>query len=118
MIIECCSKNLEKVIGNEHCYVKVFGKNLAKKLCQRLYEIQASDSLATLKTLPAPRLHSLTGNLKGYWAVDLIYPFRLVLSPVLPDDFDPARPDYSIISKVMLKGVCNYHDSKVEWLCR
>ncbi len=64
---------------------------MARKLQQRMMELSAADRLADMAKLPGPRLHELTGNLKGCFSVDLEQPYRLLFVPA--DDPVPRKAD-------------------------
>lgn len=53
----------------------------AKKLQQRLAELSAASNLEQISHLPPPRLHMLSGDRSGQFAVDLKQPERLVFIP-------------------------------------
>jgi len=70
------------------------GTDMAKRLRQRLIELQAANTLADMSYLPPARCHELTGNLKEHFSVDLTHPYRLLFVP--DHDPIPRRPDGGI----------------------
>ena len=45
---------------------------------QRLAELHAATSLSALSLLASVGLHKLTGNLRGFWSMDINGPWRLL----------------------------------------
>ena len=55
---------------------------MAEKIHMRIDEIRASDSVELMIQFKIGKCHSLTGERKGQYAVDLVQPFRLVFEQV------------------------------------
>jgi proteic killer suppression protein len=85
------SKSLQKVCSQEKEIRKKLGTACAKKLKQRMMELNAAEVLADISYLPPPRLHELTGREKGQFSVDLQHPYRLLF--IVADDPEPTKPD-------------------------
>jgi plasmid maintenance system killer protein len=62
--------------GNE-----AWGVHRARKIRQRLAELQAARNLAVLMTLPAVHCRALDGDRDGQFAVDALPPDILVFAP-------------------------------------
>ena len=45
---------------------------------QRLAELNAAGSISALSPLASVRLHKLTGNLRGFWSMNINGPWRLL----------------------------------------
>ena len=60
---------------------RALGANKAARLSQRLFELQAVESLQELSHLPPTRCHELTGKEAGQFSVDLEHPYRLLFVP-------------------------------------
>ena len=84
----------------------------AKKIRQRLDDIEASDNMVILKKVH-PRLHPLEGARKKRMqhALDLSHPYRLIIEP----DHDPVPIkedgglDYEQIKIIQVIEVEDYH---------
>ena len=74
--------------------VKELGAGMARKLQQRLAELNAADVLSDISHLPPPRCHELTGKRAGQFSVDLEHPYRLLFIPA--DDPIPYKEDGGI----------------------
>ncbi len=61
---------------------RAFGVKNAAKLGQRLFELQAAESLQEISYHPPARCHELTGKQAGEFSVDLEHPYRLLFVPV------------------------------------
>lgn len=85
------------------------GADCARKLRVRLAALEAANSLTDLV---AGRLHPLTGDRNGQFALDLAGGRRLVFAPA--NDPNPQRPDGSIdrsrVSIVSIEYIGDYHD--------
>lgn len=84
---------------------------MARKLRQRLAELEGLDVLADASMLPALRCHELTGNRKGQLAIDLVHPNRLIFRPghdPLPTKADGGL-DWSKVTDIVVIEVVDYH---------
>jgi toxin HigB-1 len=75
------SRKLEKACSVERESVRTWGAERSRVVRRRLAELAAAESLAVISTLPPARLHPLSGNHEGQFAVDVQHPFRLVFEP-------------------------------------
>ena len=105
------TKKLAKACSSAKKMNAEWGPQMAKKLQQRLAELQAADTLADISRVPPPRCHELTNNLAGTLSVDLVQPYRLLFVP--DHDPVPARPegglDWSAVTAVCITGVKDTH---------
>jgi len=110
MDIEFKTKKLAKACSSEAKMKKQWGGEMAKKLRQRLADLEAAATLEVMLKLPG-RCHELRDNLVGHLALDLKQPYRLIFCP----NHDP-RPvkedgglDWSRVTKVLITDVTDYH---------
>ena len=105
------SPKLQKECSVERESVRRWGAQNAKKIRQRLADLQAAETLADVSTLPPARCHQLRGNRAGQFAVDVHQPYRLILEPV--NDPVPMKEDGSInltkVTRVRILEVEDYH---------
>ncbi len=85
------NKALQKICSIEEVGIKKLGSKMAKKLRQRMMELEAADALADMSTLPPARCHELGQQRKGQLSVDLKHPKRLLFVPA--DDPIPRKDD-------------------------
>ena len=111
MEIRFYNKKLVKVCSSAKEMQAKHGKRMAEKIQQRLAELQAAETLADMRELPAAHCHELSANFSGKLAVYLVHPDRLVFSP----DHDP-RPelpngglDWQKVTKIVIEGIGDYH---------
>ena len=84
---------------------------LARKINQRLKQLEAADNLAIMKTLPAARCHELKGNYKGCLAVDISGNYRIIFEP----DHDPIPEnasgglDWEAVTIIEVQEITDYH---------
>jgi len=87
-----------------------YGPRMAELIQERLASLAAADNLEVMRTLPG-RCHELTADLKGYVAIDLVHPLRLVFRPL---DDPPVKPDGSgfdwrCVTSVEIWRIGDYH---------
>ena len=105
------TRKMQRACSSDRQMVRTWGETAARKLKQRLAELQAAATLQDIRHLPAARCHELTQDRKGQLAVDLMHPFRLILEPA--DDPVPARADGSLdwarVTRIAILEVTDYH---------
>jgi proteic killer suppression protein len=106
------SSKFEKELKDIHSASKSYGSDIARKIIQRLYEMQAANSLNDLNRLPPTRCHRLKGNKKLYLAVDLKQPHRLIFIPLNSDGTvaDLDKVSLSDIHNVKITEVSKHYD--------
>lgn len=102
MKIEYRKNKLKKQLSNASEIKKAFGV-IAKKVSSRLDDIEASPNLAVLIQIPAANCHSLSGDRKGEWAVDISSNYRLIFD--IAHDPIPKTEDNSIIT-LLVTDIC------------
>ena len=80
-----------------------FGDQNAHLIIKRIGELQVASTLDEMP--PAARPHPLSGNHKGQYAVDLKQPFRLIFSPIDPEDPNDRRT----IKAICILEITDYH---------
>jgi proteic killer suppression protein len=90
---------------------KELGAEQAKRLRQRLDELEAASDLAVLRTLPG-RTHELSGDRKGQLSIDLKHPYRLIFAP--SHDPVPVKSDGGIdwtkVTAIEVIEITDTHD--------
>ncbi len=87
-----------------------WGPQLARKVIRRLNDIKSAEYLKDLNHRPPTRSHTLHGERKGQYAVDLIHPYRLIFQPISGDGIILIDCDPSQITKVKILEVVDYHE--------
>ena len=103
------SNKLKKCCEDINLATKEWGLEIAKKIIQRLNEIQAAECLSDLTTVPPTRFHPLEGNREGQYAVDVKHPFRLIFCGVDGNDKKYNCSNKSKITRVKILEVKDYH---------
>ncbi|HDZ84497.1 MAG TPA: killer suppression protein [Nitrospirae bacterium] len=75
------TRKLQKICSQEKEMRRALGAKSAAKLGQRLFELQAAESLQEVSYLLPTRCHELTGKEAGQFSVDLEHPYRLLFVP-------------------------------------
>ena len=107
-------KKYAKAVNCPKDATKLWGKEGACKVIQRLQELEAAECLAAMYQIPAARFHPLEGNRKGQFAVDARHPFRITMVPdhnplPLKDD---GGLDLTQVKAVVILKVEDYHGRK------
>ena len=79
MDITFANSKLKKLCEDHKRLKKSYGQLQAERIIKRINEFQSSENLFDISKLPQARLHQLTGNLKGLWAVDILQPYRILI---------------------------------------
>lgn len=90
---------------------KELGPKMAKKLQQRMMELDTVDTLADISHLPPPRCHELTGKRIGQFSVDLVHPYRLIFIPAddpIPQN-EEGKIDISQVSEIEIIEIKDTH---------
>lgn len=111
MIIYFRTKKLQKICNRSKEATKQLGANMAKKLAQRLMELNAANSMNDISKVPPARCHELFGNRKGQFSIDLEQPYRLLFIPAnkpLPMLFDHGL-NWSDITEIEIIEITDPH---------
>lgn len=103
------TKQIQRNCSSSKQMVKKYGMDCAKKLAQRLFELDAAPTMDQIP--PHARCHPLHGDLNGLYAVHLNQPFRLVFKPCR-GDFplkDSGGLDLSKVDRIEIIDVIDYH---------
>lgn len=80
-------------------------------ILNRMAVLQVASNLALVPTTRPERMHQLTENLKGQFAVDLVHPYRLVFKP--NHDPLPYKDDGGIdrqrVEAITILRIIDYH---------
>ncbi|MBN2837865.1 MAG: type II toxin-antitoxin system RelE/ParE family toxin [Fusobacteriaceae bacterium] len=74
------SKKLEKECSDYSLLVKSYGLQIAKKVIQRLNELESSSDLSVMSKIRSARLHKLSGDRSDEYAMDLTGNYRLIIT--------------------------------------
>lgn len=107
------SNKLRKEFSEERRLIQEHGPRCAKLIKQRLAELEAAPTLATMRNLPGARCHELHGDKRGVLSVDLEHPYRLLFIP----DHEPASVredagglDWDKITAITILGKHDTHE--------
>lgn len=111
MIILFREKSFAKECNEFRLLVKKRGKPQAKKIRQRLDEIDAAENIDDLGKVH-PRLHELSNNLDGTLSLDLVGQWRLLF---VPADNPPALKldggiDWKNVHTIEIIGIRDTHE--------
>ena len=111
MVIYFKTKKLQKICSNTNESINKLGTMMARKLQQRLMELQAASCLADISRVPPPRCHHLSGNRDGQLSVDLEHPYRLLFIPAnnpIPVTQDGGL-DWAKVTEIEIVEIADTH---------
>ncbi|MBW2648167.1 MAG: killer suppression protein [Deltaproteobacteria bacterium] len=106
------TKKLKKVCSSQKEMLKTCGSKRARKLQQRLMELQAAETLEQISYLPPLRCHELSGDMASWFSVDLDHPYRLLFIPVsnpVPK-IEEGGIDRSKVTEIEIIEISNTHE--------
>lgn len=74
------NKQLAKECEDAEVATKKYGNDMAEKIDQRIGELIAANCVDDLIKYRIGRCHSLKGDRKGQYAMDLVHPDRIIFS--------------------------------------
>ncbi len=105
------TKKMGKVFNSEKALHKEYGSRMARVIMMRLAVLKNARVLALVPTSPPDKLHRLTENRKGQFAVYLVHPYRLILAP--SNEPIPLKEDGGIdrdrVTAITVLDVVDYH---------
>lgn len=113
MQIKVYDNKLEKLLNNPDKLIKKVGLEMSRKIKQRFQEILSSSNFYEYLQLNIGKPHRLTGNLNNFFGINLNKNYRLIVEPIIDKYDDITLKQCKVIN---VKGVCDYHDSKCDWL--
>ncbi len=90
---------------------KELGAGNAKRLKQRMMELQAAISLEEISHLPPTKLHELSGDRASQFSMNLNQPFRLIFKPnhdPIPK-LDDGGIDRTKVVSIKIVEIVDYH---------
>ncbi len=110
MEIHFASERLRDECNDSKTVTRKYGKQGGRNLRRRLDDLDAADTLETMRPLPG-KCHELDGDRKGQLAMTVTGRKRLVFEPVDPDS--ARKPDggldWSQVTAIRILGVEDYH---------
>lgn len=105
MLISYKNKSIKTICEDKAKALRKHGERNAGLIALRIQQIQASNTLVVLKTLPQLRFHGLTGQRKGQFAIDLYKGKRLIVEL----ETENGTLGESEIKEMILIEVTDYH---------
>lgn len=105
------TSKLRTIFCSESKLKRTYGPENAKKIKNRMAVLRQARNLAEVPIVPPYRRHQLEGKYKGFFAVDLRHPFRLIFKPKndpLPI-LEDGGPDLAAITEIEITSVEDYH---------
>ncbi len=111
MDIVFARRRLEKTFNSEMALKKAFGDRMARTIAMRMAVLRNARTLSMVPATRPERRHQLEGGRAGQYAVDLVYPRRLVFEP--NHDPMPRKEDGGIntdqVTAITVIAVIDYH---------
>lgn len=111
MLIGYSNKQAEKLCNNSNIANRKLGSKVSKKLFQRLQWLAKAPNLDFFNTTyNCLRLHKLTGQYDGMYALEITEQYRLVLYPADEYGEPDNENDFKAISIVMIEEVSKHYE--------
>ncbi len=110
MNVDFKTNKLRKILTSAREIQKEYG-TVARRVSQRMEQLESSPNLSVLLTIPSANCHTLTGDRKGKWAVDISGNYRLIFEinqnpvPVNDDGFVNAI----LVTDIRILEITDYH---------
>ncbi len=105
------SKKLQKIFNSSKEIKKKYGNQMAREIQSRLAVLSNASNLSLVPTRKPDRLHQLSADRQGQFAVDLVNPQRLIFVP--NHDPVPEREEGGIdrgqVTAITIIEVNDYH---------
>ena len=110
MLIGYSNKDTEKICNDDKVAKKKLGNAVSTKLFQRLQWLSKAPNLEFFNsTYRFLRVHKLSGNYDGMYALDINKQYRIVFYPC--DEYgDPNYDDFKAISVVTIQEVSKHYE--------
>ena len=105
------TQRLAKTFSSDATLKREFGKKVMVAVRRRMAVLELAPALSDVPSSKPERLHLLSGQRKGQFAVDLVHPYRLVFKPTstpVPQREDGGI-DRSKVDAVTILQVVDYH---------
>lgn len=105
------TSKIARTLNSVRLLQRVYGPRMAKVIMIRLATLKAAKTLEQVPTTPPDRRHQLRGDRDEQYAVNLVYPYRLIFEP--DHDPIPRKEDGGIdakkVSAITIIEVIDYH---------
>ncbi len=105
------TRKLQKVFNSCKDIKRNYGDHMARAIQNRLAVLRNASNLYLVPTSRPERLHQLSGNRKGQFAVDLVHPQRLLFEPnhdPVPEN-EEGGIDKDQVTAITIIEVTDYH---------
>ncbi|EKY23861.1 type II toxin-antitoxin system RelE/ParE family toxin [Clostridium celatum] len=111
MDIGYSDKKVQKICENKKEAIKKLGQDVALKMFQRLQWIAKAPNLDFFNTsYKFLRLHKLSGNYDGMYALDINKQYRLIFYPCNEEGEPDTESDFKSISIVTIQEVSKHYE--------
>lgn len=113
MIIILHNPKIKKIINNDEKLIKTLGKELSRKVKQRINEMTAAPNFKDYLDYGIGKPHPLTGDLDNLYGISLNKNIRLIVEPLVEKR---TNESLKMCEEINIKGVVEYHGNKKEWI--
>ena len=113
MIIILHNPKVKKIIDNDEKLIKTLGKELSRKVKQRINEMIAAPNFKDYLDYGIGKPHPLTGDLDNLYGISLNKSIRLIVEPLVEKR---TNESLKMCKEINIKGVVEYHGNKKEWI--
>ena len=113
MQIEYDNEEVRRIFNDFGIMQKSIGKDLTRSVKKKLDNLVAANTFAIYLQTGLGKPHSLEGDKKGMYGINVSASMRLIVKPVVNDLSSESLKKCDLI---IIKGVEDYHGTKNEWI--
>lgn len=105
--------DLGDVVNSRNLMQRKIGKDKTVVAKKRKNQLEAAPNFKSYLNLHIGNPHSLTGDLQGYYGVDINAHTRIIIKP---DSKNFSSEELEKCDTVIIIGIVEYHGGKNEWI--
>jgi proteic killer suppression protein/toxin YoeB len=113
ILFEDNDKKARKVFSDFSLMKKTVGLERTRQIIKRYNQLRAMPNFLEYLNSGLGKPHPLTGDMDGLYAVSITGNIRLIIKP---DSDDMSASALKNCDEIFVKGVVDYHGTKVEWV--
>jgi proteic killer suppression protein/toxin YoeB len=113
MEIKYANGRVQKPFSDYSVLIKTVGLEMTRAIKKRIDQIRAFENFQNWLKAQLGSPHQLRGNMRDYYGVSVTSNVRLILKPEA-DDY--SLESLSKCTVIVVKGVCDYHGDKTNWI--
>ena len=102
------NKRVERIFSEHNKIISKLGVHISRQAMKRINQLRASDDFQSYLKMGIGNPHPLHGTLEGCYGISITGNYRLII--------EPENCPHVTCRKTIVKGVCDYHGDKIDWI--